>query len=253
MTTSSAAGRPSPDRRARPTGSRARSPAARPGTAGGRSSPADSVLKPASVMTRSAVGRLRDRRQDRECVLEAELLEVAQLAVERVHQAGAAGLQLGQAVERRGEHVVARAAAADDPDRHAVVLDQAARLDQAGDRGDRPGALLLVRPGGQDVTLVAHDPGQADARRAIDRPRDLEGRPDRAPRPVRSIPTLMSTTIGISTPRSVADLGCQPDVERVVGADDDLGAGLQTCRPFDLDPGRELVGDEDATGCRRRP
>ena len=104
------------------------------------------------------------RRQDRQRVFEAELLEVAELAVERVHEAGATGLELGQPVDRGREHVVAGAAAADDPDRHAVGLDEPARLDQAGDRLDGLALLLLVRPGRQGVALVAHDPGEPHAR-----------------------------------------------------------------------------------------
>ena len=95
------------------------------------------------------------------------------------------------------------------------------------------------------MTLVAHDPRQPDARRAIDAPGRSPGPARPGATPVRSIPTLMSTTIGISTPRSVAT----SDARRTWnGSSAQMRTSARSCRraaPFDLGPVGQLVGDED--------
>lgn len=141
--------------------------------------------------------------------------------------------------------MVAGSAAADDPDRDAVGLDQSPGLAEAFDGGDRLRPLLLARPRRQDVSLVAHDAGQANAGRGIDRARQLEGsRSGLDTGPVHA-------DVDVDDERQV-DARIHPDprgeldVIRVVGAEHHLGPVLKSGRGFDLLARRELVRDEDA-------
>ena len=63
--------------------------------------------------------------------------------------------------------------------------------------------------------------------------------------PVRSMPTLMSTTIGISTPRSVATSEARRTWNGSSAQIITSARAMEPCRAFDLSPGHQLVGDQD--------